>query len=171
MKHAWYWNAYINIWCVSNPSSPLFIYGVWCVVTSFQLWPIWHVNVKNAWIGMQLTNFHILQIRIMSTMLLLFNKRYIYTSQVIIHDQDLYLQNLWVSCWNYDVHLPSITPFIEHDCPLSEENKKEEMISSPICISPQQDKSRRIRDDNRNAPFDGKLSVKERLYVSRKTIG
>ena len=51
-----------------------------------------------------------------------------------------------------------------------ERGKKEEKINSPICVSPHRDKSSRNREDDKT-PFDGKLSVKERLYVSRHTIG
>ena len=51
-----------------------------------------------------------------------------------------------------------------------ERSKKEEKINSPICVSPHRDKLSRNREDD-ETPFDGKLSVKERLYVSRHTIG
>ena len=57
----------------------------------------------------------------------------------------------------------------ERLCLSIEGSKKKEKISSPICVSPRREKSRRIREDK--TPFDGKLSVKERLYVSRQTIG
>lgn len=58
----------------------------------------------------------------------------------------------------------------ERDCLSIERSKKEEKINSPICVSPHRDESSRSREDNKT-PFDGKLSVKERLYVSRHTIG
>ena len=61
--------------------------------------------------------------------------------------------------------------FIEHHCPSSEENGREETINSPIRVSPQRDKSRRSKEDSHKTSFDRKLSVKERLYVSRQTIG
>ena len=56
---------------------------------------------------------------------------------------------------------------IECDCLSNEENMEKDKISSPICVSPRRDKSRR----SNKTPIDGKLSVKERLYVSRQTIG
>ena len=67
----------------------------------------------------------------------------------------------------------------EHECPPDggeskiNEDVGEEIICSPIRVSPDRDRdrSRRSRESGSKVPIDGKLSVKERLYVSRQMIG
>ena len=65
---------------------------------------------------------------------------------------------------------------LEHECPPSEdegqvdEAEEEEKINSPIRVSPDRVRSK-SKEVSSNKSLDGKLSVKERLYVSRQTIG
>lgn len=72
------------------------------------------------------------------------------------------------------------SPFPEHGCApcgveseVGSESGGEEKISSPIRVSPERERSRSrvTRDGSGKMSLDGKLSVKERLYVSRQTIG
>ena len=71
--------------------------------------------------------------------------------------------------------------YIDHECSPSasdeetkfEEEEAVEKISSPIRVSPdrERDRSRRGRESSGKRSSDGKLSVKDRLYVSKQTIG
>ena len=51
------------------------------------------------------------------------------------------------------------------------EDGHEEHISSPIRVSPEREKQRVVKRSSHKSSKESRLSAKERLYVSKNTIG